>query len=133
MGGKSEWDHRMSAGVEEGPADCIRIDRVAAALRKMKGHEAPCRPVGVGGGSDTVELSGCWICVVVLWRKVVSQRTGGRVWCCWFADGRGSSGVWMLWGLNCWNMLCGSSGRILEHGVRQQIDMDDVRFGFVEV
>jgi len=26
----------ISAGIKEGPADCIRIDEVAAALKKMK-------------------------------------------------------------------------------------------------
>ena len=36
------WDHRISAGVKEGPADCIRIDEVAAALKKMKRHKIPC-------------------------------------------------------------------------------------------
>jgi len=33
---ENEWDHRISAGLKEGSADCIRIDEVAAALRKMK-------------------------------------------------------------------------------------------------
>jgi len=28
-------------GVKEGPADCIRIDEVVAALKKMKTHKAP--------------------------------------------------------------------------------------------
>jgi len=28
------------AEVKEGPADCIRIDEVAAALKKMKRHKA---------------------------------------------------------------------------------------------
>jgi len=32
MNEENEWDHRISAGVKEGPADCIRIDEVAAAL-----------------------------------------------------------------------------------------------------
>jgi len=27
--------------VKEGPADCIRIDEVPAALKKMKRHKAP--------------------------------------------------------------------------------------------
>jgi len=36
----NELDHRISAGVKEGPADCIRIDEVAAALKKMKRHKA---------------------------------------------------------------------------------------------
>jgi len=32
MNEENEWDHRISAGVNEGPADCIRIDEVVAAL-----------------------------------------------------------------------------------------------------
>jgi len=30
----NERDHRISATVKEGPADCIRIDEVAAALKR---------------------------------------------------------------------------------------------------
>jgi len=40
MNEENEWDHTISAGVKEGPADCIRIDEVAAALRTMKIHRA---------------------------------------------------------------------------------------------
>jgi len=36
MNEENGWDHRISAGVKEAPADCIRIDEVAAALNKMK-------------------------------------------------------------------------------------------------
>jgi len=36
MDEENEWDHRILPGVKEGPADCIRIDEVAAALKKMK-------------------------------------------------------------------------------------------------
>ena len=35
------WDHKISAEVKEGPADCIRMDEVRAALKKMKKHKAP--------------------------------------------------------------------------------------------
>ena len=38
---QNEWDHRISAGVNEGPADCIRIVDDAAALKKMKSPKAP--------------------------------------------------------------------------------------------
>jgi len=41
MNEENEWDHRILAGVNVGPADCIRIDEVAAALKKMKRHTAP--------------------------------------------------------------------------------------------
>jgi len=37
----NEWDHKISAGVKNGPADCIRIDEVAAVLKKMKRHKTP--------------------------------------------------------------------------------------------
>jgi len=36
-----EWDHKISAGVKERPADCIRIAEVRAALKKKKRHNAP--------------------------------------------------------------------------------------------
>ena len=41
MNEENEWDHKMSAGVKEGPADCIRIAEVRAVLKKMKRHKAP--------------------------------------------------------------------------------------------
>jgi len=34
MNEENEWHLRISAGVREGPADCIRIDEVAAALKR---------------------------------------------------------------------------------------------------
>jgi len=36
MNEENEWDHRISAGVKEGPAHWIMIDEVAAALKKDK-------------------------------------------------------------------------------------------------
>jgi len=39
MNEENEWEHRISATVKEGPADCILIDEVAAASRKMKRHK----------------------------------------------------------------------------------------------
>ena len=38
---ENEWDHSISTTVKEGRADCIRIDEVVAALKKMKKHKAP--------------------------------------------------------------------------------------------
>jgi len=40
MNGENEWDHKILATVKEGPADCIRIDEVAAALKQMKRNKA---------------------------------------------------------------------------------------------
>ena len=41
MNEENEWDHKISAEVKEGPADCIRMAEVRAVLKKMKGHKAP--------------------------------------------------------------------------------------------
>ena len=40
MNEENKWDHGISAEVKEGPADCIKIGEVAAALKKMKRHKA---------------------------------------------------------------------------------------------
>jgi len=49
----NEWDHRISAGVKEGAADCI--DEVAAALKKMKRHKAP----GLSGlAAEMIQITG---------------------------------------------------------------------------
>jgi len=41
MNEENEWHYGISAEVKEGPADCIRIGEIAAALKKMKRHKAP--------------------------------------------------------------------------------------------
>jgi len=41
MSEENELDHRISAGVKEWQADCIRIDGVAAALKKRWGDVKP--------------------------------------------------------------------------------------------
>jgi len=41
MNEENERDHRISAGVKEGPPDCTRIDEVAATLKKMKRQIKP--------------------------------------------------------------------------------------------
>jgi len=48
---ENEWDHRISARVKEGPADCIRINEVAAALKKIK-RQSPSR-VTASSRNDT--------------------------------------------------------------------------------
>ena len=40
MNEENEWDHKISAEVKEGPADCITMDEVRAVLKKMKRHKA---------------------------------------------------------------------------------------------
>jgi len=51
MNEENEWDHRIWAGVKEGPADCIRIDDVATALKNME-RQSPSL-VMASGRNDT--------------------------------------------------------------------------------
>ena len=51
MNEENEWDHKISAEVKEGPADCIRMAEVSAVLKKMKGIKPQdCR---AGSRNDT--------------------------------------------------------------------------------
>jgi len=78
MNEENEWDHRISAGVKEGPADCIRIDEVATASKKMKRHKAP----GLSGlVAEMIQVIGDigtqWI-LDLSSRLHSSQRTSGH-------------------------------------------------------
>ena len=54
---ENEWDHSIEARVKEGPADCIRMDEVAAASKQMK-RQIP-RHVRSSSGNDTIHR-GYW-------------------------------------------------------------------------
>ena len=41
MNEENEWDHKISAEVKEGQADCVRMAEVRAVLKKMERHKAP--------------------------------------------------------------------------------------------
>jgi len=91
MDEENEWDHRISAADKEGPADSIRINEVAAALEKMK-DKAP----GLSGlvaemmqATGIMELCGYGIYVMVMRKKVASQRTGSQVWFHQLTKGKG--------------------------------------------
>jgi len=84
MNEENEWDHKISAGVKEGPTDCIRFAEVRAVLKKMKRRKA------------TVDIETKWIldlcngivnegCIPEDWKSsVVLQRQ------------RRPYGVWIL-------------------------------------
>ena len=103
----NEWDHKISAEVKEGPADCIRMAEVRAVLKKMKRHKAPGLS-GAGSRNDTSHR-GYWntvIHVMVLQKKEESQRIGNQVWYCQSTKAKVT--LWsvdLIEGLNCWNML----------------------------
>jgi len=135
VGGENEWGRGMSAGVGEGPADCVGVDGVRAALKRMKKHGAP----GLSGlvtemMRATGDAGAQWI--LDLCNGVVKEgsvpgdwRSGVVLPVC---RGRGDP------------MECGSYRgiKLLEHamkvvegifgrGVRRRIGIDGMRFGFM--
>ena len=55
MNEENEWDHKISAEVKEGQADCIRMAEVRAAPKEMKRHKAP----GLSGlVTETIQATG---------------------------------------------------------------------------
>jgi len=82
MNEKNEWDHRILAGVKEGPADGIRTDEVAAAMKTMRRHIAP----GLSGlVSEMIQATGdigthCRPILDIYKKNAASQMTGSQVW-----------------------------------------------------
>jgi len=136
MNEENEWDHKMSAVVKEGPADCIRMDDVRAALKKMKRHKAP----GLSGLlADMIQATGeigtHWI--LHLCNGIVKEGNIPEDW--------KSSVVLPIYEGKGDPMGCGSYRvikllehamkvveRIFEHRIRQQIEIDDMQFGFIK-
>jgi len=135
MNEENEWDHRISATVKEGPADCIRIDEVAAALKKMKIHKAPCLSGLIAEMIQTTgDIGSQWIldfcngivkgCIpedckssVVL---PIYKGKGDPVEC------RSYGGIKLL--VHAMKVV----ERIFKDRMRQQIDIDDMQFGFMK-
>jgi len=136
MNEANEWHHKISAEVKEGPADCIRIGKVAAALKKMKRHKAP----GLSGLTaemiQTTEGIGTqWLldlcngivkegCIPEDWKaSVVLPIYKGK-------------GDLMECGSYRWIKLLEHAmkvvKRIFEHRIRQQTQVDDMQFGFMK-
>ena len=131
MNEENEWNHKISAEVKEGPADCIRMDEVRAVLKKMKRHKAP-------GLSELVtemilatgDIGTHWI--LDLCNGIVKEGSIPEDW--------KSSVVFPVYKGKGDPMECGSySGikllehamkvieRIFEHRIRQQIVIDDMQ------
>jgi len=94
MNEENEWDHKLSAQVKEGPADCIRMDEVRAALKEMKRLKAP----GLSGlVTEMIQATG----------EIGTQlKIGNQVWYCQSTKAKAT--LWnvdLTEGSNCWNML----------------------------
>jgi len=136
MNEENEWDHKISATVKEGPADCIRINEVAAALKKMKRPKAP----GLSGlVAEMIQTTGY---IGTQWKLhlcngIVKEGCLPEDW--------KSSVVLPVYKGKGDPMQCGSYRgiklleyamkvveRIFEDRIRQQIDTDDMQFGFMK-
>ena len=136
MNEENEWDHKISAEVKEGPADCIRMAEVRAVLKKMKRHNAP----GLSGLvtemiQATGEIGTQWI--LDLCNGIVTEGSIPEDW--------KSSVVLPIYNGKGDPTECGSykgikllehamkvAERIFEHRIRQQIEIDDMQFGFMK-
>jgi len=136
MNEENEWDHRIEAAVKEGPADCIRIDEIAAALKKMKRHKA----TGMWGlvaemKTSTGDIGTQWI--LDLCNGTVKEGCIPEDW--------KSSMVLPIHKGKGDPMECGSYRgikllkhamkvveRIFKNRILQQIDIDDMQFGFMK-
>jgi len=130
MNEENEWDHKISAEVKEGPADCIRMAEVRTLLKKMKRP----RIVRAGSRNDTSHRR-YWNPVVLgLCNGIVKEGSIPKDW---------KSNV--LLPVKGDPMECGSYRgirllehamkvveRILEHRIRQQTEIDDMQFGFMK-
>jgi len=109
MNEENERDHKISAEVKEGPADCIRIVEMTAVLKKMKRHKAR----GLSGlTAEMIQATGDtgtqWLLDLCngIAKKDAFQKIGNQVWYC-----QSTKAKVTLWsvdlteGSNCWNML----------------------------
>ena len=136
MNEENEWDHRISVEVKEGPANCISISEVAAALKKMKRHKAP----GLSG--LTAEMIQATEGIGTQW---LLDLCNGIVKEGYITEDWKSSVVLPIYKGKGDPMECGSYRgikllehamkvveRIFQHRILQQIEADDMQFGFMK-
>jgi len=133
---ENEWDHKISAEVKEGPADCIRMAEVTAVLKKMRRHKATglsglvAEMIQATGDIETQRIldlcngivkGGCipedWKSSVVL---PVYKGKGDPTECRFYR------------GIKLLEHAMKVVERIFAHRIRQQIEVDDMQFGFVK-
>jgi len=134
---ENEWDHRILAGAK-GPADCIRIDKVVAALKKMKKHKAP----GLSGQVTVAEMIqmtadiGTQL-ILDLCNGTVKEGCIPEDWKSSLVvpiyNGKGNPMEYGSYrGIKLLEHVLKVVERIFKNRIRQQIDTDDVQFGFMK-
>jgi len=136
MNEENEWDHKISAEVKERPADCIRMAEVRAVLKKMKRHK-DLRLSGLVAEmiQATGDIGKQWI--LDLCNGIVKEGSIPEYW-------KSSEVLPIYKGIGD-PMECGSYRgikllehamkvveRIFEYRILQQIEIDDMQFGFMK-
>jgi len=136
MNEENEWDHGISAEVKKGLVDCIRVGEVAAALKKVKRHKAP----GLSGLTTemiqaTEGIRTQWL--LDLCNGIMKEGCipGDRKSSVILPNYRGKgdpmeSGSYR--GIKLLEHAMKVMERIFEHRIRQQIEVDDMQFGFMK-
>jgi len=109
MNAENEWEHTLSAEVKDGPADCIRMDEVRAALKKMKLHKVQ----GLSGLvaemiEATRDIGTQWIldlCNGIVKKGSIPEDWKSSVVLLIYKSKGDLSSVDLTEGSNCWNML----------------------------
>jgi len=135
MNEENEWDLKISAEVKEGPADCIRMAEVRAVLKKVKRHKAP----GLSGLvaemiEPTWDIGTQWI--LDLYNGIVKEGSIPEDWKSSVVlpiyKGKGDPMECGYRGMNSLEHAMKVVERIFEHRIRQQIEIDDMQFGFLK-
>jgi len=138
MNEENEWDHKISAEVKEGPADCIRMAEVRAVLKKMKSHKAP----GLSGlVAEMIQATGDvgtqWI--LDLCNSIVKEGSIPEDWkssvvlpIYMYKGKRNPMDCGSYRGIKLLEHAMKVVKRIFEHRIWQQIVIDDMQFGFMK-
>jgi len=109
MNEENGWDHNISAGVKESPADCIRINEVAAALKKMKRRKALCLSLVRANSRNDNSHRGYWNSVDIGFMYWFCERLHSIELEVWYYQSTKrkvtQQHVGFIEGLTCFNML----------------------------
>ena len=136
MNEENEWDHKISAEVKEVPADGIRMAEVRAVLKKMKRHKAP----GLSGPvAEMIQATGDigtkWLldlCNEIVKEGCIPKDCKSSVVLPIY-KGKGDPMECRSYrGIKLLEYAVIVVGKIFEHRIRQQIEIDDMQFGFMK-
>jgi len=126
----------MRFWVKEGPADCIKIDEVAAALKRMKRPKAPDLSGLVAEMMQaTGDIGTQWIldlCSVIVKEGCIPEYWKSSVVLPIYKGKGDLMECWSYRGIKLLEHTMKVVESIFEYSIRQQIDTGDMQFGFMK-